>query len=319
MLKAKTLAAGLSLATGLAGCAANDSGGSQSSAGSGNVGTQGGAAPSAGFTSVPGAGSPGTGGSVSVGGSSSSAGAPSTAGGPGFGGASTTGGTSGTAGAPGVGGLAGAGGSSSTGCTPNPTAQACSGTAAPTDGVVIDFATYVASGAWGTAAQGDLTGGTSPYGTPAITRTVENGGLRLQVMLAPMGYSGFVLWFGPCVNASAYGGVSFTAGGSLGGAALKVQVQTHVDYPVDVANTKGACLFTNCDTRFSECVGPTATVAVPATAGPIALPWSAFLNGKPTATVTAEGLVGLQFQLECASSTACAVDLTLGTINFMPL
>jgi len=241
-----------------------------------------------------------------------------------------------TGGSGGVGGsaMAGSGGTAmagtagmSTACTPNPTALACSGTLAPawgdppgaTVGKVIDFASYMADGKWGSSANGELTGGTSLYHGPSdanLSQFVVDGSLQITATVTPMGYVGIVFWFGPCVNASAFTGLTFAVGGSTGGAVLKAQIQTHVDYPVDTANMKGGCSFTNCDTKFSECAGPTYQVVVPATPETLDLPWSSFAGGLPTATVTPEGIVGLQFQLECQSDTDCAVDLTLGNISF---
>jgi hypothetical protein len=237
-----------------------------------------------------------------------------------MGGTITTGGSG--AGTPGAG--SGSGGTSTT-CMPNPAPQNCSGTAAPTDGVVIDFASFQASGTWGVSGMGDLTGGTSYYqgrGVTQLTAVVESGSLHVTGSLPAYtasvpddaeNYAGVVFWFGPCTNASAFTGLSLNVSGTLTGAVLKLQVQTHLDYPVDIANTKGGCSFTSCDSRWTECVGPTTTVTVPS--APAALVWSAFTGGKPMATVTPEGLVGLQFQFECQAETACTVDVTLGTIT----
>jgi hypothetical protein len=238
-----------------------------------------------------------------------------------------TGGTGGTAMA-GSGGtaMAGAGGTAAT-CTPNPVAQVCGGFVAPawgtppgmTAGKLLDFASYMTDGKWGSMASGELTGGTSLYHGPSdvdLTRVVESGALRITATITPTGYVGIVFWFGPCVNASAFTGIDFAVGGVTGGAVLKAQVQTHEDYPVDVANMKGGCSFTNCDEKFTECAGPTHQVVVPAVPETLNLPWSSFAGGTPNADVTPEGLVGLQFQLECQSDAACVVDLTLGDIGF---
>jgi hypothetical protein len=293
----------------------------------GNAGTpptagtsQGGTAPGVGGT-TPGVGgtTPGTGGTTpgaGSGGTTPGAGSGGTAPGAGMGG-TITGGTGGS------GAGAGSGGTSTT-CMPNPAPQTCSGMAAPTDGIVIDFATFQASGTWGVSGMGDLTGGTSYFqgsGVTQLTAVVESGSLHITGSLpaytAATGdaenYAGVVFWFGPCINAATFTGLSLNVGGTLTGAVLKLQVQTHVDYPVDAANTKGGCSFTSCDSRWSECVGPTTTVTVPA--APAALPWSAFTGGKPTAAVTPEGLVGLQLQFECQAETPCTVDVTLGTIT----
>jgi hypothetical protein len=248
---------------------------------------------------------------------------------PAAGGSGASGGTGGSAGTGGTGGsAAGTGGSAGmAACTPNPAAQACAGFVAPawgsppgaTPGLMINFASYAADGKWGNSTNGELTGGTSMYHGPSdvdLMRVAEAGALRITGTITPTGYAGIVFWFGPCVNAASFTGISFSVGGTAGGAVLKAQVQTHLDYPVDVANSKGGCSFTDCDAKFSECAGPTYQVVVPAVAEPVDLPWASFTGGMPTPEVTPEGLVGLQFQLECQSDAACAVDLTLGNVSF---
>ena len=202
----------------------------------------------------------------------------------------------------------------------------------PADGLLINWETYVvSSGAWGNSTVGDLTGGTSKYnGRDVMPITVELVGtdLHITATIPPYtpdvaddaeNYAGLVFWFGPCINASEYGGVEFTAGGSMGGAALKLQVQTSENYPADPANSKGECIFTDCATQWSECKGPDATVTVPETVGPVTMAWSAFAAGSPNTGVNPAGLVGLQFQLECQAMTECVVDMTLGDVSLTPL
>jgi hypothetical protein len=252
----------------------------------------------------------------------------------GAGGTTATGGGTGSGvggggtGAGGAGGLAtgGTGGS----CTLPRMAQACAGTM-PQKVTLIDFSTYVAAGTWGNSSAGDLTGGTSPFegsGTTALTRTVVGAApdttLHVTGTIPSGSYAGFVFWFGPCVNASMVTatagsatttGLALPLGGSLGGATFKLQVQTHSDYPVDVTNMKGACLYEGCSTMWSECVGPTATMTtIPATPALTSFPWSAFTGGIPVASTDGNGVVGLQFQFECPAASACNVDVSLGAI-----
>jgi hypothetical protein len=135
-------------------------------------------------------------------------------------------------------------------------------------------------------------------------------------------YAGFVLWFGPCVNATTVadsgvvnGAMNLSIGGSLGNATLKFQVQSQEDYPVDTTNTKGACLYSSCATKFSDCVSPTDTLTtLAATPTNTTFPWSAFVGGVPKATTTGDGLLGLQFQYECQVNSPCMVDMTIGAI-----
>jgi hypothetical protein len=257
-------------------------------------------------------------------------------------GGTPSGGTAGTpSGGSATGGAAGmpTGGTAGMDCMPNPPPQTCSGAMPnghmPPDGLLINWETYTSTGTWGNSAVGDLTGGTSKYNGLMVTQpTAELVGtdLHITATVPPYtpdvagdaeNYSGLVFWFGPCINASAYGGLTFTVAGTMPGAVLKLQVQTAENYPADPANTKGSCIFTDCDARWSQCKGPDATVAVPAAGEPVTMTWDAFTNGSPNAGVNptgATGLVGLQFQFECQSmDTECAIDLTLGDISLTPL
>jgi hypothetical protein len=215
------------------------------------------------------------------------------------------------------------------GCTPNPPPQVCNGTLPPADGVFIDFSTYnVTTGAWGVSQNGDITGGTTNYSGWMVTPlrlSVNGNDIRITGTLPPYtesvpndaeNYAGFLFWSAPCLNASLFDGVAFVIGGATNGAALKVQVQTHLDYPADPANQRGACVFTDCATRWSECMSPYAMVPVAPTPSSIVMGWTSFTNGVPVSAVSPDGLVGIQFQFECQAMTACAIDVTLRTINF---
>ena len=200
--------------------------------------------------------------------------------------------------------------------------QACDGMPPPASGVLIDFSTYQTNGNWGAGDQ--LTGGTSKYHNNAdchstdLVLTADGGTLHMTGSIPPSQYAGDVFWFGPCVNAASFGGVSLSVMGDTGGGTLKVQVQTALDYPIDISNRKGACVFTNCDNKWSECAPPTASVTVTADMATVDLPWASFSGGSPNGAVTPEGLVGLQIQFECPLATDCPIDVTLGAINFLP-
>lgn len=194
------------------------------------------------------------------------------------------------------------------------------GTPAPASGLLLSFASYQASGTWGTA--DGIQGGTSLYqGAPteALTQTVMGESLNIRANLQSGGYTGIVFWFQPCINASDFAGVRFTATGSLGGTTMIVKAQTSPDYPVDVANTKGKCPFQVLANQFTECVQPFSNItALPA--GEIALPWSSFSGGSPLPQVDPRQLLGFELQFQCpgGGTTPCALDLNVGTISFMP-
>jgi hypothetical protein len=268
----------------------------------------------------------GPGGTGGAGGAASGAGG-AAAGTSGTGGLSGSAGMSGAAGTGGM--LAGAGSAGMAACMPNPVAQACAGFTAPawgeplgaTSATMIDFATYMPDGTWGNSENAELTGGTYLYHGPDdvdLTATANATSLRLAGTITPLGYVGVVFWFDACVDASAFAGIAFSVGGSMGGAVMKAQIQTHADYPVDVASSRGGCSYTDCEDVFSECSGPVHQLVVPARPETIDLPWTAFSDGRPVNEVTPEGLVGLQFQLECQADTECTFQLTLANVSLQP-
>jgi len=314
-----------------AGCSSNSNDGG-SPGGAPSTGAGGSGNPAGGSSgSTSNGGSNATGGSAAGGGGNSSLGGAS-----GTGGAPASGGASGTGGVPGTGG-AGTGGAADSGAEASgptctlPTAPEACALSVPRKTTLIDFTTYTATGTWGVSTSGDLTGGTSAFhgtGTADLTRVVEGQApdtvLHVSGSIPVGSYAGFVLWFGPCVDASkvldmdaalSTTGIDFSLGGSLGGARLKVQMQTHDDYPVDPANHKGGCLYSTCATQWTACMGPTLIVStVAATPALVTVPWANFTGGLPVATTTGAGVVGLQFQVECVAGPSCAVDLRLGAV-----
>lgn len=206
-------------------------------------------------------------------------------------------------------------------------AEGVFGTPAPADGTLVDFATYTprtatAGGAWGDMGLGQITGGTSVYSGDAASAlgiAVSNAELALSASMDAMGdYAGLVLWFAPCVNASAFDGLSFPIRGELGGARMLVKAQASPNYPVDVGNTKGKCEYPREDMKFSTCQQPTATITE-LSENPLVLEWSEFIGGLPVATVDASQLLGFELQFQCQSATGCALDLAIGDVRFITL
>lgn len=202
---------------------------------------------------------------------------------------------------------------------------------ARSDGLLLDFDTYdVMDGSWGDPGLGQLTGGTSGYSCAddgatcppsAIIARVRTGagGLRIQAAVPAQGYTGMVLWFGPCVDASMFGGLAFDVSGELFGAELAVKLQTHENYPIDLVNAKGGCAYTSEASKWSECVPPaypiTATTAEPSQ---VSLLWSDFVSGTPHDSVAPEGIVGVELQFNCPSDVDCAMDLRIGELRLTP-
>lgn len=240
----------------------------------------------------------------------------------------------GSAAAPGASGTGAGDMTTSPGMVPAPTLMdglpVCARFPARSDGLLLDFDTYdPIDGSWGESALGQLTGGTSAYScaddgvtcpaTAALARVrTGGGGLRLQAAVPAQGYTGMVLWFGPCVDASAFAGVEFELSGELFGAVLSFKLQTHENYPIDLANVKGGCEFTSEALKWSECVPPAHQIS--STTGEptlVSLAWSDFASGLPNAGVAPEGLVGVELQFECPTEVDCAMDLRLGALRFV--
>src|SRR5262245_19038079 len=226
-------------------------------------------------------------------------------------------------------------GSAMTGSTTSPTDPSCQvgaapfqcggangPTRAPENALLVDFVSYLAAGTWGDSSVGQLTGGSSLYsGNPAsaLRASSERGTLHLEANISARGYAGIVLWTGPCIDASMYDGLRFNLAGSLGGAVLQFKVQTNVNYPVSVGGVnKGACAYQTCEGRWGECVPPFAAITSVAAAPERLLRWADFSGGLPTPGLAPgnDQIVGLELQLQCQSSTDCAVDLNLGSIVF---
>jgi hypothetical protein len=194
---------------------------------------------------------------------------------------------------------------------------------------LIDFGSMdTSSGSWGVGASDSVSGGTSRYscadgGTcPASAAlalaTSDAGSLRMQATLPGGGYTGAVLWFGPCVDASAFEGIRLVTSGNLAGATLLVKLQSADNYPVDASSARGACTYLHEDTKSSECkpaeVRIDTLTAAPAS---IDLPWARFTGGAPNPGVAPDGLLGLELQFQCSAQASCPLDVTFGTTTLI--
>lgn len=186
----------------------------------------------------------------------------------------------------------------------------------------LDFSTINAETLnWGTTT-GDnagLTGGIALYHGEGdtIAADVSGGNLVATVNMAVQGYTGITFWFGPCLDASTYTGISFSIGGTTPAELVsKVMVQTHATYPIDTTNKKGACAWETPEEQWSICSPPFTPFTIPADPTVIEVPFADLTGGIPVDTVDANELVGMQFQFECASETACELDVTIDDIKF---
>jgi len=230
------------------------------------------------------------------------------------GGTSAMGGTGGSA--AGMSGMSGTGGSSSS-CTLGADKYTCAMKQATTT-TFIDFTTYTADMKWGKSS--GTNGGTSLYhGTDTSNLTVAADGATLNMTgTIPKGqYAGAVFWVSTCTDASMFNGVKVSLSGDATVSA-SLQMQSSEDYPIDTSAKKGECTFTTCDTMWSDCMPPRTTLTVSDSPSDVELPWANFTGGLPVDTFTPNQLVGVQLQLECQGDADCAVNLTLGSVAFLP-
>jgi len=298
-------------AGGVAGRAASAGGAGSGNAGSASAAHAGSAGRSGGGAS--GGGSAGAAG-VELGGRAGASGAAG-AGAPSLGGSAGQGGTLGEAG---QGGDAG----SETLCMLDAPPQACESQSVGFS-PFIDFATYAANGRWGVTAPYGLSGGTTLYHAPGgedFTVEALNGELHASGRVPSHGSTGIVLWFDPCVELSSVGALYFPVGGDLGNADFKLVIQTNADAPIDVANQRGACALTSCETGLSACRFPSSSIPVLPTIETTLQNIRTFGGGVPVSTPAGLlDLVGFEFQVTCLSDSDCPVSFTLGTLAFQSL
>ncbi len=189
--------------------------------------------------------------------------------------------------------------------------------------LVTDFSVTTASGEnfnWG--ASDALTGGTFSYdnvpddGTSVITLSVVDEALNVAGNVEE--YGGFGLWFGPCLNAATYAGISFTVSGDLGNSELVLQVQTSKNYPADDSASKGEC-----EGDWNSCVSNSFVIVLAATADDpaqgevISVPWADLTGGLPIEGLDGSELLGIQWQFNCASGEVCTPNITIDDVKFM--
>jgi hypothetical protein len=208
-------------------------------------------------------------------------------------------------------------------CDPSAPPEECGGPA-PSSGTIVDFGRYGSSTLFGEPNSGDITGSLARYssgsslGQPTIA--VSLGGIKITGSVSAGGTLGWIFSFDRCVDASAFDGIGFLLGGSVGNASLNLTVQTNADFPINPAAKKGACHYASCDDRAVACVMPSTSIAVPVSVEDVSEAWSSFTGGVPESGVTPEGIGGLAFTVDCpADGGSCSVDLTLGTLRFIQL
>lgn len=175
-----------------------------------------------------------------------------------------------------------------------------------------------------------------------ITSDVTGGNWHIKGTVGT--YSGFGLSFDSCsrLDASAYSGISFTLGGTVGapGTAANTITMGIGTLPDTIAASwldthgvdggtgtvpPGACVPTSGTNQYSQstCADPTEVIAVPATATLQTLTWASFTGGKPMPVVPSDILTVYWFFPPPAGAgtttpTTYTVDITIDDLTFTP-
>jgi hypothetical protein len=246
-----------------------------------------------------GASAGGSGGAIGGSGGSGGAMAGGAAGMPGAGGA-LTGGAS---------GAVGAGGAVVVDGGP----YSCEGTK-PAAALITDFAAVDTAKAF--TSTGGYSGRIFTYGAgmvPTLTPALSMTG-------TVSGYTGLGIYLTQCVDASAYGGISFTIGGNVGTTGkLMLQAKTNSTTPISNDTKHGTCVPADPTNTYATCWDPVAWVIMPETAATVTVRWSEFVGGKPVATVNPAEILGFQWSFDWAGATgvAYAANVTIDDITFV--
>jgi hypothetical protein len=248
------------------------------------------------------------------------------------------GGIEGSAGAGGgaMGGVGGAGGASS-----NPNGVACLPVTTP---LITDFTFVPDAGSTSSVHFGD--DATTFSGEEYVYPTAGGYPLRSDVtenswhISGTIGdYSGFGLSFDGCsrLDASAYGGISFTISGVVGmGNMVTMDVGTLDDVVtaswlnahggIAAADAPGLCVPTisGSGSYHPGCADPSATIPVIANPTTVSLRWTDFTGGQPESSVNPDGIVAIYWYFPApvgagtGSVTTYPVDITIDNLKFTP-
>ncbi len=146
------------------------------------------------------------------------------------------------------------------------------------------------------------------YGGTGSSITVTHTAGHLRLTGTVNNYAGFGMTLDTCTDASSYAGISFDVGGSVGsmGQAL-LQVRTLSNTPASY-DDRGQC--------STDCGNNQSVYSMPSAAGTVSVAWSALRDGTPVSPADPTEVLGFQWQFQCPTDGACALDVTLDNLSF---
>lgn len=132
-------------------------------------------------------------------------------------------------------------------------------------------------------------------------------------------YSSFNVAFAACVDASAFAGLAFELGGSVGPTGMLTFVATtRENSPEPPFTATGTCVPQDPSSPFANCHSAYIQLAVPPTPAPATVRFGDLNGGMPVSGVDAAQLLSLGFSFSWTSTAQpYAVDLTLGNVSLV--
>jgi hypothetical protein len=131
-------------------------------------------------------------------------------------------------------------------------------------------------------------------------------------------YAGIGVWFSGCIDGSKFRGLRFTIAGNVGpGGTVQFYIVSNRNKVVNEADSAGACVPADPDDTWQSCRAPVVTLAVSNQPTTVAVPWTAFKAGLPSATTDGSDLIALQWSFEWQDdATPYAAMLTIDDLEF---
>jgi len=134
---------------------------------------------------------------------------------------------------------------------------------------------------------------------------------NMHITATVVDYAGFGMRFDPCTDATGFSGIQFDLWGSAGSAVF--QVQTSEDQNEDYGDDRATCSVEASGT----CAIPQASIAeVTETPTTLQFAWEDFSGGSPVPTLSANQILGLQWQFQCGEAEPCPADVRLDNVKF---
>ena len=151
----------------------------------------------------------------------------------------------------------------------------------------------------------------------SLTLTASGDVVRLSGTVDNFSSLGVV--FAACVDASAYAGLSFELGGSVGPTGmLRFLINTRENTPEPPFTATGTCVPSDPNNPYADCRSPYTMLPVSPVAASVTVRFADLLGGMPAPGVAPAQMLSIWFSPFWSSTAqAYALDLTLGNLSLV--